>query len=92
LKGKIVAMSEPNDLRAALVGIIEYAHGLHRQIDELSSTVIALQMTVRGLDPTFGEVREAKAVEIAAALEPYIAHREKQFAELLERIQRLRLP
>ncbi len=85
-------MSEPNDLRAVLVGIIEYAHGLHRMHDELSSTVFALQSAVRGLDPTFGDVLETRAAEISAALEPIIQRREEQFAELLERIQHLRLP
>jgi hypothetical protein len=91
LSGKIIAMSESNDLRAALVGIIEYAHGLHRMHDELSNRVFALQSAVRGLDPTFEEVREARAAELASALEPYALRREEQFAELLERIQRLRL-
>jgi hypothetical protein len=87
-----VAMSEPNDLRATLVGIIEYAHGTHRRIDELSQRLFALQAAVRGLDPTFGEVLEAKTAQISSALEPYALRREEQFSELLERIQSLRLP
>ena len=85
-------MSEPNDLRAALISLIEYAHGLHRLHDELSERVFALENTVRGLDPTFDDVQAVKAAELKTALEPYVLLREKQFAELLERVQNLRLP
>ena len=70
-------MNEPNDLRVALIGLVNYAHETHRRLDELASTVFALQSAVRGLDPTFDDVREAKAAEISAALQPIFVRREE---------------
>ena len=78
-------MSEPNDLRAALISLIEYAHGIHRLLDELSQRVFALENTVRGLDLTFDDVQEVKVAQLKTALEPYVLRREEQFAELLQR-------
>ena len=85
MSGKIAAMSEPNDLRAALISLIEYAHGIHRLLDELSQRVFALENTVRGLDLTFDDVQEVKVAQLKTALEPYVLRREEQFAELLQR-------
>jgi hypothetical protein len=92
LNGKIVAMSEPNDLRAALISLIQYAHGTHRLLDELSERVSSLENTVRGLDLSFDDVLAVKAAQLKTALEPVYALREEQFAELLERFRNLRLP
>ena len=73
--------------RAFLTCMVTMLESNHKRLDELAEQFFALQNTVRGLDPTFDDVREVKAAEIAAALEKIAPLRKKQYDELCQLIE-----
>ena len=58
-----------------------------RQIFELSSSIAALSLSVKGLDPTFDDVREEKKKEVEKMLAPKRQKILDQYDLLLEAIQ-----
>jgi hypothetical protein len=74
-------------LRAALVFCVKMLKSQARQISELSLMVSVLAGTVRGLDPTFDDVRKQKKVEIEKALLPSQQELMRQSDELLRSIE-----
>lgn len=74
-------------LRAALVFCVKVLKSQARQISELSVMVSVLAGTVRGLDPTFDDVREQKKAEIEQALLPKRRELMNQYDELLRSIE-----
>jgi hypothetical protein len=79
---------DPNDLRAVFVCFVKLFESQHRQIAELVQQVASLQGTVRGLDPTFDDVLEAKKAEIASVVEQFGPPQDDQFAQLYELVEK----
>ena len=79
---------DPDDLRAVFVCFVNLLESQQRQISELVQQVASLQGTVRGLDPTFDDVLEAKKAEIAAVVEQFGPPQDDQFAQLYELVEK----
>ncbi len=74
-------------LRATLLFCVKMLKSQARQISELSLMISVLSGTVRGLDPTFDDVRELKKAEIEQALLPSMQELMRQYDELLRSIE-----
>ena len=74
-------------LRAALFFCVKMLKSQARQISDLSLMISVLAGTVRGLDPTFDDVREKKKIEIEKELLPSRRELMRQYDELLRSIE-----